>query len=346
MTGAVIGRRARLHRFWNKHRTLFWTLHSVWALATGVIVILLAREQYGFVPWVLLFLGLTWLSTLYFGSTTVTAPEGSRAIPAPGAAHEATSYLTRTMYQETLFFLLPFYAYSTVIGSPNVVFVVLLGSLAILACLDLKFDRWLRTSRVASLLFFAVVAFAGLNLLIPILIPLDPTSATRIAAGIAVASALPLAMHGQRPSRKGVGLLVLAATLFLAVTMGLPRLVPAVPLRVQNTVFASDIDRASLEIAETHSGSVQSSALENGLYVLVQVFAPAAVPTQVSLRWERNGETLRASRTIEITAHELGFRIWDAWRPASGTIEPGRYTVILETRERRVFGSATIVVIP
>lgn len=59
--------RGRFRRFWQKHRTLFWTLHSVWALATGVGVIVLARERYGFVPWVLLFLGLTWLSTLYFG---------------------------------------------------------------------------------------------------------------------------------------------------------------------------------------------------------------------------------------------------------------------------------------
>ena len=67
---------------------------------------------------------------------------------------------------------------------------------------------------------------------------------------------------------------------------------------------------------------------------------------QVNLRWELDGEAIRETRTIEITAHSGGFRIWDAWRPESGRIEPGHYHVILETPARRVFGTATIVVNP
>ncbi|HSG46629.1 MAG TPA: hypothetical protein VLA43_02325, partial [Longimicrobiales bacterium] len=56
--------RERAGRYWARHRTLFWMLHSFWALATGVAVLLLARERYAFVPWVVAFLGLTWASTL------------------------------------------------------------------------------------------------------------------------------------------------------------------------------------------------------------------------------------------------------------------------------------------
>jgi hypothetical protein len=308
-----------------------------------VVVLLLARERYGFVPWVLLFLGLTWLSTLYFGSRMATA---ANSIGPPGAASEATSYVTRAMYQETLFFLLPFYAYSTIIGSPNVIFMVLLSALAVLACLDLMFDRWLRNSPVVTLLFFALVAFAGINLLIPILLPVDPTTATRIAAGIAIVTALPLTIRGERPSRKRVSVLALSAAVFLSIIIGLPRLVPPVPLRLQNIAFASDIDRSTLELADDLSGTVASGALDNGLYVRMTVFAPAVLPTRVNVRWERNGTPIRTSRTIEITAHTLGFRIWDVWRPASGKVTPGSYEVILETRARRVFGSATIVVAP
>lgn len=61
--------RRRAAAFWGRHRSLFWMLHSVWALATGVVVLLLAWERYAFVPWVVVFLGLTWLSTLFFGSS-------------------------------------------------------------------------------------------------------------------------------------------------------------------------------------------------------------------------------------------------------------------------------------
>lgn len=318
----------------------------MWALATGVAVIVLARERYGFVPWVLLFLGLTWLSTLYFGRKMPAESGGAGEADAPGAAQEATSYLTRSMYQETLFFLLPFYAYSTVVRSPNIMFMVLLAVLAVVSCLDLVFDRWLRETRAGSLLFFALVAFAGMNLLIPILFPVDPTVATRLAAGLAVASALPLASHGERPSRKGALLLALTAGTFLALTIGLPRLVPPVPLRMQDATFSSGIDRESLQLEDAVTNAVSADALGDGLYVLMEIFAPSIVPTDVNLRWERDGVPLRASRTIEITAHEGGFRIWDAWRPENGIMQAGRYEVILETRARRVFGSARIRVGP
>jgi hypothetical protein len=338
--------RQRAWRFWSKHRTLLWTLHSVWALATGVLIIWLAHEQYGFVPWVVLFLGLTWLSTLYFGRLTTSAPDGANSDRPPGPAAEATSYVTRVMYQETLFFLLPFYAYSMVIDAPNVVFMVLLGSLAILSCIDLVFDRWLRTSRVRSLLFFALVTFAAVNLLIPMLVPVDPALATRIAAGVAVTAALPLALQGKRPSRKEAGLLALATAIFLAIVIGVPRLIPPVPLRLQEAGFGAGIDRESLELTEPLQDEVRSGTLGDGLYVRMQVFAPTVVPAKVNLRWEFDGETIRDTRTIEITAHAGGFRIWDVWRPETGGIEPGRYHVILETQARRVFGSATIVVNP
>jgi len=370
--------RARLGRFWHKHRTLFWTLHSVWALATGVVVILLARERYGFVPWVVLFLAITWASTLYFARKGATAPRVTDGgAPVPGAAEEATSYVTRTLYQETLFFLLPFYAYSTVIRSPNVVFVALLAGLAVFSCLDLVFDRWLRTSRVFSLLFFAVVTYAAINLLLPILLPLDPTTGGWIAAAVAVVAALPLARQGAEPNAgagvavasggsggpdrvgaarsassgasRGRGrsraLLAVAVAGFLVATVGFPQLVPPVPLRVQSATFSSGLDRERLLVADTLQDEAARAALPDGLYVMLQVFAPTLVPTDVQVVWKRDGRVLREGRKVSITAHELGFRVWDAWRP-NGGFEPGRYEVVMRTRANRVFGSARFEVTP
>ncbi len=315
-----------------------------------MLVIWLARERYGFVPWVVLFLALTWLSTLYFGRRTSTAPRGVKgagdAAETPGVAEEATSYVTRTMYQETLFFLLPFYAYSTVIGEPSMAFVGLLGVLAVLSCIDLLFDRWLRSSLAIRLVFFALVTFAAVNLLIPILLPVGPMVGARVAAGVAVLAALPLALQGERPSRSKKALLGGAAAAFLAVTLALPQLVPPVPLRLQSATFAPAIDRGTLAVADTLRGSAPSRVLPEGLFVLFEVFAPTIVPTDVTVRWERDGEVLREGRSIEITAHELGFRIWDAWRPQADVIAPGQYRVVMETRGRRVFGEAIFLVEP
>jgi hypothetical protein len=354
--------RKRLRRFWSRHRTLLWTLHSFWALGTGVAVIFLARERYGFVPWTVAFLLLTWLSTMFFGRKAGgEADEGPPGLPSPpdgevaGAGvlppvpdlrTEATSYVTRTMYQETMFFLIPFYAYSTVIHSPNVLFMVVLGGLALLSCLDLLFDRWLRTSPVMSLVFFSVVAFAAVNLLLPILLPIDPTLATRIAAVAAVASSIPIALRGSRGRRWGLLPIGGVAVALLTVGLAFPRLVPPVPLRLERAVFSADFDRRTLTPSDALLDGVDGDELHGALFLLMEVFAPTVVPTEVTIRWERDGVLLRVSREIEIVAHDLGFRVWDAWSPESGEVPPGLYEVTLVARDDRFFGSASVLVGP
>lgn len=353
--------RNRLHRFWTRHRTLFWVLHSVWALATGVAVVVLARERYGLVPWVVGFLVLTWASTLFFGSRTAAdAPEvagpgedvgggeeaggedgaaPSDAGPgAPGLMEEFTSYMTRIMYQETLFFILPFYAYSTVWGSPNAVFMVLLGVLAFVSCMDLHFDRWLRASPVFGLVFFASVAFAAINLVAPMLWSLPPRTATPVAAAAAVVAAGVLAWRTTR-GRGGARLrLALAGAAFLGVTVGFPRLVPPVPLRLESAVFSTGIDRGDLAPADTLGAQVGPSELPDGLVLLARVFAPSSLPTAVVVEWTRDGETVRTTREIELTAHEAGFRVWDALRPDGAALPPGTYRIVMRTASGRVFG--------
>lgn len=332
--------------FWSRHRHLFWTLHSLWALATGVFVVWLARERYAFVPWVVLFLALTWASTMYFGRRIPESREADDDSPVtPGFGEEATSYLTRTMYQETLFFLLPFYAYSTVIGSVNMVFLLGLGALAFVSCLDLVFDRWLRSSPVASVAFFAIVAFAALNLLLPILAPIAPRWSTRIAVVVAVLSALPLA-HGSLRWATGVKVRVgIAVLAFLGMGLGFPQIVPPVPLRMESVTFSRDIERSTLEPIQAFEGEVQLSELDGAVVVLMEVFAPTVVPTRVALVWQRNGRVIRESREIEIVAHDLGFRIWDAWRPNDAPLEAGEYEVLLRTASGRMFGQARIEVV-
>ena len=182
--------RERASRFWRRHRALIWILHSVWALAVGTTIVLVAQDRYYLVLWVVVFLILAWALTLFFGRATAEGIAASGK--SPGVVHEVSSYVTRVMYQQTLFFLLPFYAYSTVIGSPNVVFLGLLGGLAVLSCIDLVFDRWLRTRPVFALAFFAVVAFAAINLLLPLLVGLPPNLSAPAAALLPLAARLHL----------------------------------------------------------------------------------------------------------------------------------------------------------
>jgi len=331
----------RFRTFWARHRRLFWILHSVWGLSAGTVVLILARERYGFIPWVMAFLGLTWVSTLFFatreglGGEEEEEEDGMRT---PGLVEELTSFATRNMYQETLFFLLPFYAYSTVVRSPNVLFTGLLAVLAFLSCMDLIFDRWLRKSPVFGLVFFGTVAFAGLNLVLPMVASLPPDRATPAAAVAAVVAAGILAWHTTGGGKGSRLRMALAAGVILLVAIGIPRLVPPVPLRLDEAHFAIAIDRSDLTLTDTVTDGVSASRLEGGLVVLAEVFAPSSLPTLVSLEWILDGESVRTTREIEVTAHAGGFRVWDALRPAVAEIRPGTYRIILRSDGARVFG--------
>jgi hypothetical protein len=126
----------------------------------------------------------------------------------------------------------------------------------------------------------------------------------------------------------------------LGVALGLPGLVPPVPLRLEEATFATGIERETLELRGALPRQADASEVQGVLIVRARVFAPAAVPTQVRLDWKRDGQTIRTSREIDITAHDLGFRIWDSWRPEEGSVPPGRYEVVLRTPGHRVFGIA------
>lgn len=341
--------RVRARRFWQRHRTLFWMVHSVWALATGIAVVVLAHERYQFVPFVLAFLGVTWLSTLFFGgkpeSGQMSEQPESTGASGPTLRVELTSYVTRTLYQETLFFLIPFYAYSTVVASPNVAFLAVLVVLAVLSCIDLLFDRLLRGSAVFGLLFFASVAYAAVNLILPMISGIDPETANPIAAAVAIASALPLALRAAPSTGKRLRV-GLAAVAIVALPVAVPILVPPVPLRLARASFGPEIDRETLELRGSLGRRIASSSMNGAMIVVVEVFAPGSVPASVSLEWRRNGERFREHDEVEILAHEAGFRIWDGWRPEPGeSVAPGRYTVTLRTSSGRVFGVAALDVV-
>jgi hypothetical protein len=202
----------------------------------------------------------------------------------------AASYATRVLYQQTLFFLLPFYLRSTTLTSANVAFTGGLAALAALACLDLTFDRWLRRSPAFAATFFFAVGYAALQLLLPLAlrVPFGRSQSLALAfAFVAAASSLGIP-GGPGPLRMLRGAAPAAA--LLALLLAVPRLVPPAPLRLAHLVL------------EESGENLRATA---------HVAAPVSVPVDVTMRWERGSELLRASREIAITAHEGGFRVWD-----------------------------------
>jgi hypothetical protein len=329
------GLQARVQDLHDRYHRLFWTLHSIWALFWGAAVLVLAHNRYGYIPWVVLFLGLTWATTLFFSRFGLASVS-----PVMRFARGFVSYLTRIWYQGTLFFLLPFYFYSTTFPSWNIVFIAALAALAVLSCYDLLFDRLLREHRVFAVVFFAVVTFAALQLLLPLVLRWRLEVTTFLAAAASLVAALPLAYGWRgllRPRR--LGAVAAAFALVLTGTWLLRPLLPPVPLRLSKVRFSAHLDTATLQGAPEFSGSVPADALRNGrLYAVATVHSPVPLRTRIALRLTSGGHLASSTREVEITAHELGFRVWGVLNAGPGGFPAGTYTAELRTAGGQLIG--------
>jgi len=280
---------------------LLWALHSAWALLSGIAVLVLAHNRYGFLRWIVLFLALTWGSTLVFSYLG-------------GIARTVVSYLTRVMYQETLFFLLPFYFYSTTFWSWNVLYLALLATLAVLSCYDLLFDRLLREHRWFAVSFFAFVSFSALELFLPLALRWHIEYGLPLAGAISFLAAVALVQRWQewlRPRRLLAIILILAA--ILGALQFLKALVPPVPLRVTHLRVSATLDPRTLNTGPAFEGEVPLDALtRHRLYAVATVFAPRRIPAHVQMRFLLRGQVLRTSRNLDLTAKPDGFRMWDS----------------------------------
>jgi hypothetical protein len=321
-----------LHR---RYSRAFWAVHSGWALFTGGLVLVLAHNRYGFLPWVVLFLTLTWASTLFFSRFAV-----GRESPKLRFAQGFVSYLTRVMYQETLFFLLPFYFYSTTFPSWDSGYVVVLAGLAVLSCFDMVFDRLLRTRRPFAVGFFAVVTYSALQFFLPLVLHVQIHNGAYIAAGLAFFASLPVAYsvpelkERKRWALLGVALLTVVA--FLKVGRGL---IPPVPLRLSAMSFAAEIDPRTLQLEHELTKVAAVSDLAGGrLCVRATIFSPGRLPVRLRFRFYRDGALVKSSRRLDLVAHERGFRVWDALRAGPNGLPPGRYRVEVVTDEGQLVG--------
>ncbi|HUK13041.1 MAG TPA: DUF5924 family protein [Thermoanaerobaculaceae bacterium] len=328
---------------YRRYSRQFWTLHSVWALLTGGVVLVLSHNRYGYLPWVVLFLALTWASTLFFSRVALETRSRRARL-----AHGVVSYITRVMYQETLFFLLPFYFYSTTFPSWNSFYVIGLALLAVLSCFDLVFDRLLRRSRAFSLAFFAIVTFSALQFFLPLLLHVQIHNGAYLAAGLSFFSAMPLAFaSGEARQPKRIVAIVLALAAIVGVLKLARVVVPPVPLRLWDMHFGPDLDAKTMQMSRELPATIHAGELPNGrLYVRATIFSPGRLPVSVQLQFFRNGRLLRTSRTLDLVAHNRGFRVWDALRGGPGGVAPGRYTVEAWTGEGQIVGRGAIVVLP
>jgi hypothetical protein len=74
------------------------------------------------------------------------------------------------------------------------------------------------------------------------------------------------------------------------------------------------------------------------LYAVATINAPTTLPTSITLRFRCSGGATQSSRTLDVIAHERGFRVWNSLRPGPGGFAPGPCAVEVMTAEGQLVG--------
>jgi hypothetical protein len=337
-----------LRAFWQRHARKLWWVHSLYALALGGFVATFAQKGYQHARWLVVSLGVAWLFLLFFFR-----------IWGVGAAHEQTTkkekirfymmtYVLKNLYQGMIFFMLPFYWRSGTMDGSTRWFFILLCVCALIATMDLVFDRVLMRWHLVASFFYGLILFACINLVIPALLPGVSSLVSLLLSG-GVTICVYWTLHFPLRSLKDIRLL---AILCFAVGMAafaaytLRPFIPPVPLYVEGGAVGSELlsdGRMAMEVTTVHESKV------NELHAVTDVFVPGGDGKGFLHVWSLNGQEIHR---VTASFHEHGeggladhVRLFSALTGEDLPVERvGDWSVDVETNSGQLVGRVRFTV--
>jgi hypothetical protein len=324
--------------FLNRYERLLWGLHSLWALALGVVVMWAGARNYAWLRVTIFYIAFLWVASL-FVPALVDRPGAETKWR--GRLRLVINYFTKNFYQQLLFFLLPIYYGSASAWSANLLFVVFLAASALISTFDVLFDQHLSVRRGLTAVFFAFNLFACINVMLPVLWSISNSAALRVSALLAVAAFATIrytpAELGRHRNRVQIGIGAMA--LVLLVALGRP-LIPPAPLRVLQTEFGTGIDRAAFQV----TGPVVSLPVgwTGRVYGVTSIYAPLGLRDRVGHRWYQDGRLIYTSPFYRLEGgRPEGFRLWTS-APAADVQPSTRLSVEVWTEAGQLVGRGRI----
>lgn len=297
------------HRLAVRHEGLLWWIHSLYALALGVVFMWLGARNFTWLRLAALHIVVIWAASLALANV-IDRPGHDSAWWLRGRL--AVNYVTKNFYQQILFFILPIYFASATIDSRNMGFIVLLAASAVVSTLDIVFDRHLSRRRGLNALFFAFNLFAAVALALPLLWSISNLAALRIASLAAMVGYVTIARSPTDLARPRTWKASAAGSIILLVLIQLLLpFVPPAPLRLADTEFSLGFDRQQF-LAVSPVASIAPS-WKGRLYVVTSLHAPLGLKDAVEIRWFRGSQRLWSSRAVDVVGgRQQGFRLWSS----------------------------------
>jgi hypothetical protein len=291
--------------FLDRHQDKLWWFHSSYSLLLGIGVMWLGTRHFAYLRLAVFHIAFIWLSSLFL---PVLARIRRIPPPWPRRIRLLINYFQRNFYQQLLFFILPIYYLSATWGAANMLFVLLLAVSALLATMDIVYDRYLSVNWWTLSMFFAFNLFACINVMLPVVWNFKNAFALRLSALLALAGFASLCVALKQARLRDRFLPILAAALLLAGISELGRpLVPPAPLRILHSSFSLDFD------GENREPKFPLQHLPSGgplrIFAQTAIGAPLGLKDRVGHRWYLNGKLVYASPFFLVDGgRKTGFR--------------------------------------
>lgn len=324
--------------FIDRHQDKLWWFHSSYSLLLGIGVMWLGAKHFAYLRLAVFHIAFIWASSLFLPllARVRRLPEKWRR-----RLRLLINYFQRNFYQQLLFFILPVYYQSATWGAGNMLFVILLAVSALLATMDIVYDRHLSLNGWLLAVFFAFNLFACINVMLPVIWNFRNSFALRLSALLALAGFTSFAFTLPGAKGRQRWRLVLAAALLLAALSEAGRaLVPPAPLRLVESGFAASWDPRELQLVGTLRELPVGAARK--IVALTAIRAPLGLKDRVGQRWYLDDRLVYASPYVRFSGgRRQGFRLW-AFHTLAGVKRGSRLRVDVRTEAGQLIGRARI----
>lgn len=283
-----------------------WAM-AIFGFVSGIAsFFLVEREQEAFAQMVsaLMLLSWTWLAlenTLKRGVLSWLGIE----LPPP-----LLSFATQLVHQESLFFVIPFFFFTTVWNSGQLIFTSLLIGAAFISIIDPIYYRWLAPRRWLYFIFHGITLFAVLLTALPIIFYLPTPKTYLLSLFIAVILSLPVIIRAL-PFNWWKRTLVALALMLLVGALGVfvRSWIPPATLRLADVAVTDQIIDES-RFPQNELKVVTVEQLRTGLYAYTAIRAPRGLHERIYHVWRHNGRVVDRIPLEIDGGREGGYRAW------------------------------------
>ncbi len=221
-------------------------------------------------------------------------------------------FITKSIHQESLFFVLPFFAITTTWNSGQLFFTTLLGGAALVSIIDPIYNNQLVQRRWIYIAFHTFTLFAVMLTALPIIFHLTTSQSYQCAMCSAVVFASPSLFSRTKGQSVWVGALQflgMSTALILLLWFG-RHWVPPSTLWLTNVIITTENRNGESISSEGISTLTLDLMRTKGIYAYTTIKAPRGLNERIYHLWRYNGREVDRIPLDISGGRKEGYRTW------------------------------------